>query len=71
MDVKRLGHAGLVGWREKVGDKAAKVVSKRTRLEADTVRAVLGAVFLALSLKTTIDMAARLSRIARGANVRS
>jgi hypothetical protein len=69
MDVKRIGHAGLVGWREKVGDKAARMVSKRTRLEADTVRAVLGAVFLALSIKTTIDMAGRLSRAARGQRV--
>ena len=69
MDVKRIGHAGLVGWREKVGDKAASVISKRTRLDADTVRAVLGAVFLALAVKTTIDMAMRLSRVARGERV--
>jgi hypothetical protein len=69
MDVKRLGHAGLVGWREKVGNKVAETVSKRTRLEADTVRAVLGAVFLALSIKTTIDMTRRLSRAARGERV--
>jgi len=47
------------------------VISKRTRLDADTVRAVLGAVFLALAVKTTIDMAARATRAARGANVRS
>ena len=71
MDVKSIGHAGLVGWREKVGDKAARVISKRTRLDADTVRAVLGAVFLALAVKTTIDMAARATRAARSANVRS
>jgi hypothetical protein len=71
MDVKRLGHAGLVGWREKVGDRAAHAVSKRTRFDADTVRAVLGVVFLALSIKTTIEMARRLSRAARGANTRS
>ena len=69
MDVKRIGHAGLVGWREKAGDKAASVISKRTRLDADTVRAVLGAVFLALSIKTTIDMATRLTRVARGERV--
>ena len=71
MDVKNIGHAGLVGWREKVGDTTARVVSKRTRLDADTVRAVLGAVFLALAVKTTIDMGRRFSRAARGANVRS
>jgi uncharacterized membrane protein len=71
MDVKHIGHAGLVGWREKVGDKTARAVAKRSRLDADTVRAVLGAVFLAFSIKTTIAMAARLSRAVRGANVRS
>jgi hypothetical protein len=69
MDVKRFGHAGLVGWRAKVGDKIGNVVSKRTRLDADTVRAVLGAVFLALSIKTTIDMTRRLSRAVRGERV--
>jgi hypothetical protein len=71
MDVKPLGHAGLVGWREKVGDRAARVVSKRTRLDADTVRAVLGAVFLALTIKTTIEMARRMSNAARRTNTRS
>ena len=69
MDVKRIGHAGLVGWREKAGDKAASVISKRTRLDADTVRAVVGAVFLAMAVKTTIDMATRLTRVARGERV--
>ena len=60
-----------MGWREKVGDKAARVISKRTRLDADTVRALFGAIFLALAVKTAINMATRLSRAARGANVRS
>jgi uncharacterized membrane protein len=69
MDVKRFGHAGLVGWRQKVGDKTAEMLAQRTRLHADTVRAVLGAVFLALSIKTTIDMATRLTRAARGERV--
>jgi hypothetical protein len=71
VDVKRIGHAGLVGWREKTGNIAASAISKRTPLDADTVRAALGAFFLVLSVKTTIDMATRLTRVARGANVRS
>ena len=64
-----MGHAGLVGWRAKVGDKAAKAVSKRSRFDTDTVRAVLGAVFLALSLKTTAEMITRLNRAVRGQRV--
>jgi uncharacterized membrane protein len=69
MDVKRIGHAGLVGWREKVGDKAARAVAERTRLHADTLRAIFGAVFLALAVKTTAEMAVRLTRAARGQKV--
>jgi len=69
MQAKSIGHAGLVGWREKVGNKTAQVVSKRTRLNADVVRAVLGGVFLALSLKTTAEMLTRLTRAARGQRV--
>jgi hypothetical protein len=69
VEVKHIGHAGLVGWREKVGDKTARAVEKRTGLDADIVRAVLGALFLALAAKTTIEMATRLSRVARGERV--
>jgi len=44
------GKAGLQGWRGKVADTVAEPVSKRTGVEADQVRAVIGATFVVLAL---------------------
>jgi hypothetical protein len=41
--------AGLVGWREKLATRVDKPVSKRTPLNADQVRAILGAIFFVSS----------------------
>ena len=46
----RIGTAGLQGWRGKVGDSLAGPVSKRTPLDADQVRAAVGALFFVLAL---------------------
>jgi hypothetical protein len=46
----RLGQAGLQGWREKVADGIAEPVARRTAVDAEQVRAVLGAVFFVLSV---------------------
>ena len=46
----RLGQAGLQGWREKVGDGLAGPLARRTPLEADQVRALIGALFFVLSV---------------------
>jgi len=45
-----IGKAGLQGWREKVGDRVAEPVAKRTPLEEDQVRAAIGALFFVLSV---------------------
>ena len=50
MDVTRLGHAGLHGWREKVADQ----VARRAPVADDVARAALGALFFALSLRYVI-----------------
>jgi len=60
VDPKRVGHAGLVGWREKVGQRAARVVSRRTRADEDTARAVIGLAFLAIWLRTSSRVIRRL-----------
>ena len=44
------GKAGLQGWREKVADGVAPPVSKRTPLDEDQIRAIIGATFLVLSV---------------------
>ena len=46
----RLGQAGLQGWREKVGDGLADPLARRTPLEEDQVRALVGALFFVLSV---------------------
>jgi hypothetical protein len=48
--VAQVGHAGLQGWREKVADGVAGPVARRTPLQEDNVRAIIGATFLVLSV---------------------
>jgi hypothetical protein len=50
MDAKALGHAGLHGWKEKLADR----VARRAPVADDIVRAALGALFFALSLRYVI-----------------
>jgi len=49
MKAKDMGRAGLVGWRETVADKAAPSVAERAPVDEDTVRALIGGTFFALS----------------------
>jgi hypothetical protein len=41
--------AGLVGWRESLAKKIDKPVSKRTPLDANQIRAILGGIFFVSS----------------------
>jgi hypothetical protein len=50
MDTKTVGMAGLRGWRSSVANAAAGPVAKRSPFSEDQVRAVVGAVFLLLSV---------------------
>jgi len=50
MDAKTVGQAGLAGWRAKVADAVAVPVARRSGLDADQVRAAVGALFFALSV---------------------
>lgn len=49
-DVKRMGQAGLQGWRAKAADAVAPRVSQRAPVSDDQVRALIGAVFFVLSV---------------------
>jgi hypothetical protein len=51
VDAVKLGQAGLVGWRRKVGERIADPISRRTRLSPDQAMAVLGAIFFLLTLR--------------------
>lgn len=62
---QRLAAAGLQGWRAKVGDALAEPVSRHTPLDADQVRAVVGAAFLALALVYVAKAGTALARALR------
>ena len=50
MKTKNVGLAGLRGWRGSVADAVATPVAKRSSFREEQVRAVVGAIFLLLSL---------------------
>lgn len=50
MKTKNVGLAGLRGWRGSVADAVASPVAKRSSFREDQVRALVGAIFLLLSL---------------------
>ena len=62
MDRNEVGKAGLSGWRTTLADSVAGPVSRRTTLSKDDVRAVVGALFLVLSL---LYVAGAIRRIVR------
>ncbi len=61
----RLGQTGLQGWREKVADGIAEPVAQRAPVEAEHVRAALGALFFVLSVLYVIKTVSAATREAR------
>lgn len=63
MDARRLGEAGLQGWRGRVADRMAPAVARRTSLDLDQARRAIGGLFLALTVlylvKASRDLARR------------
>lgn len=49
MKAKRVGEAGLVGWRVKAADAIATPVAERTALDEEAVRSLVGAAFFVLA----------------------
>ncbi len=50
VDPRRVGQAGLKGWRQKVAARVASPIAQRTPLSEADARALIGAIFFALSL---------------------
>jgi hypothetical protein len=63
---QRVGEAGLVGWRAKVAETVAPAAARRTPLSEDQVRALVGALFFALSVYYVVSTSARIAKAARG-----
>jgi len=65
-DVTSVGQAGLQGWRVKAGDLAAPALAQRTPLGEDQARALIGALFFALSVMYIVKTIAEISEELRG-----
>lgn len=62
MDSKTVGMAGLRGWRATVANTTAGPVAKRTPLSEDQVKALVGALFLVLSIVYVVGAVSDLAR---------
>ncbi len=62
MDARRLGEAGLQGWRGRLADQVAPAVARRTSLELDQVRRVIGGLFLVLTVLYLLKAGRELAR---------
>lgn len=62
MDVVTLGTAGLRGWRTKAADVVAPPLARRLPMTEEQVRAAIGALFLALTVKYVVGAVSDLSR---------
>jgi hypothetical protein len=58
----QIGTAGLQGWRAKVGAMVAPPVARRTPLDEEQVRAIVGATFLVLAVLYVVKSIITLTR---------
>ena len=58
MDAQKLGQAGLVGWRRKVGERISDPISRRTGLSFDQAMAIVGGIFFVLTVRRFVRMLA-------------
>lgn len=66
VDPVGLGKLAATGWRAKVADAVAAPVSRRAPLDADQVRALVGATFFLLSVYYVIQTSRRAAQQIRG-----
>lgn len=57
----RRGEGALIGWRAKAADAVASPVARRTPLDAEQVRAIVGWSFVALAALYLIRSARRMT----------
>jgi hypothetical protein len=62
---EHFGHAGLVGWRKAIADRAAPAASRRAPLSEDQLRGAIGAAFFLLSAYYVVSTVVRMVKAAR------
>ena len=60
MDARRVGEAGLIGWRGRMGARAAAWFAQRTPFDEQTLRWLVGAYFFFSRSRRMLQMLARL-----------
>ncbi len=65
MDVKAMGRAGLSGWQEKVGERLAEPVAKRTGWDEEQVLSAIGWLLLLLALYQFVGLVRKVIRAGR------
>jgi hypothetical protein len=63
VDARKLGEAGLVGWRAEAGKRAARWISQRTRFEERDIAQLIGAYLFLSRARRMMQMLRRLRRI--------
>lgn len=66
MDLTAMGRVGLSGWRGRLAQRVAPSISERSTLTAEQVEALIGAIFLALTLWQFIKLLRKVLRAGRG-----
>ena len=61
MIAKRIGHAGLVGWRARAGQRGAKWLGQNTPLSTETLTTLVGIYLFASRTRRMAQMLARLN----------
>jgi hypothetical protein len=56
---EHVGHAGLVGWREKAADLVAPRAAKHGPVSEDQARAIIGGTFFVLSVYYVVSTVVR------------
>jgi hypothetical protein len=62
VDVRRVGEAGLIGWRARVGERLARWLAERTRFAERDLRHVVGGFLFLSRTRRMVQMLRRLRR---------
>lgn len=65
VNLTEMGKVGLTGFRGRVGERIATPVAERTRLTEDQVQAIIGGIFLLLTLWQFLKLVRRVIEAGR------
>jgi hypothetical protein len=66
VDLTAMGRVGLTGWRGRVAQRVAPSISERSKLTPEQVEALIGAIFLALTIWQFIKLLRRVWTAGQG-----